>query len=93
MKESWLTQRGWGLPEAAPQDGDKGQAMGTRDKILTVLPRPGPHASRVLWQQEKQSSQTYISTQTLPSLPLALPSLRERSVPALWLWGQPSSPR
>lgn len=92
MKESWLTRRGWGLPEAALQDGDKGQEMGTRDKTRTVLPRPGPHA-RSLLGQENQRSQTYISAQTLPSLPLALPSLQERSAPALWLWGQPSSLR
>lgn len=93
MKESWLTRRGWGLPEAALQDGDKGQVMGTRDTIRTVLPHPGPRGNCLLGQQESWSSQAYISAQTLPSLPLALPSLQERSAPEPWLWGEPSSLR
>lgn len=47
--------------------------MGTRDKIWTVLPHPGLHAKCLLGQEESPSSQTYISAQTLSSLPLASP--------------------
>lgn len=34
---------GWGVPEAALQEGDGGQGMGTGHKIGTVLPRTRPH--------------------------------------------------
>lgn len=66
--------------------GDKGRDPDRRAPSRSACREP-------LGQQESQNSQTYISAQTLPSSPLALPSLQESSVPAPRLRGQPSSLR
>lgn len=73
----------------------RGQGTGRGDKGRDP-DRPAPSRSACrepLGQQESQNSQTYISAQSLPSSPLALPSLQESSVPAPRLRGQPSSLR